>query len=74
MTTTKTLSTLKKEAAIAPKYVIEVSEGFYLNEKGDNVTKDVSKALQYSVGFDNEEMKVGYWSAALSATVKVKYL
>ena len=71
---TKTLSQLRKEANAAPKFVIEVVDSFFLNSKGDNVTQDIEKALQYSVGFDNEEMKIQYWSTALNQQVKAKLI
>lgn len=71
-----TLSQLRKQANATPKYVLELEEveGFYLNASGDNVTQDTKEALQYSVGFDNEKMKIQYWSAAINAPLKVKYL
>lgn len=70
----KTLSQLRKEAQQAPKYVLQVADGFYVNEKGNNVTQDAGKALQYSVGYDNENMKLSYWNHALNTTLTVKYL
>lgn len=32
---------------------------------GCNITADISKARKYSVGFDNEKIKTGIWSAAI---------
>jgi len=65
---TKTISQLRKEAKLAPKYVLKMDGlDLFVAEKqgltGCNITEDVNKAIKYSVGFDNEEMKAGIWTA-----------
>lgn len=66
---TKTIQQLRKEAKLAPKYVLKMDGlDLFVAEKqgltGCNITEDVNKAMMYSVGFDNEEMKTGIWTAA----------
>lgn len=80
----KTLS-LRKQAELAPKYVLFIDGAGYLSNKqgltGINFTDKVENAEKFSVGFDNEDMKLGIWNAAAkrmfnNADVKfeVKYL
>lgn len=82
----KTISQLQKEAKIAPKYVLT------LNYKGVdcfisdtqtltsvNLVSDVNKARQFSVGYDNEQIKLRGWGmtaklAGITSPVTVKYL
>jgi hypothetical protein len=67
-TMTKTISQLRKEAKLAPKYVLKM-EGLdlYYSDRqplsGFDVTENIEKAMMFSVGFDNEEIKVGAISA-----------
>jgi hypothetical protein len=68
------MKSLRQQVKEAPKYVIEIVEGFYLDAAMTNVTQNVSEALQYSVGFDNEKIKSQYWSAYFSTAVKIKYI
>jgi hypothetical protein len=63
----KSLS-LRKKAQLAPKYVLQMEElNLFVAEKqgltGCNLTENISEAMQYSVGFDNAEMKLGIWTA-----------
>lgn len=65
---TKTISQLRKEANKAPKYVLKMDGlDLFVADKqaltGCNITEDVKKAKMFSVGFDNEEMKAGVWTA-----------
>lgn len=64
----KTFSQLQKEARTAPKYILKMDGlDLYVHKKqgltGCNITEDKKKALAFSVGFDNEEMKSGMWTA-----------
>lgn len=62
-----TMATLRNQAKQAPKYVLSMIGSGYLADEQTlssiNFTSDVNKARQFSVGFDNPEMKVGVWSA-----------
>lgn len=67
---TKTISQLRKEVKLAPKYVLKMDGlDLFVAEKqgltGCNITDDLNKAMKYSIGFDNEEMKAGIWTAAV---------
>jgi hypothetical protein len=63
-----TTLSLRKQAQLAPKYVLQM-EGLnlFVAEKqgltGCNLTDNVNEAMKYSVGFDNEEMKTAIWTA-----------
>jgi len=63
MTTTQ----LQKEANKAPKYILKM-EGLPLYVSSNQGISGVQlvaipkKAMQYSVGFDNEKMKVVIWN------------
>lgn len=63
----KTFSQLRKEASIAPKYTLYIPCAGFLaqhqNLTGIEFTNDITKAMLYSVGFDNDETKLGYWNA-----------
>lgn len=81
-----TIEKLQKQASKAPKYVLKMDGlDLYISSTqpliGCYITDDVNKAMQFSVGFDNEEMKTGiYTSIAQRMTnnkdvcFKVKYL
>ena len=62
----KTLS-LRKQAALAPKYVLFIDGAGYLASEqelsGINFSDDVNGARQFSVGFDDPNQKEGIWSA-----------
>lgn len=61
-----TMATLRKQAKQAPKYVLSINGNFLADEQtlsSVNLTSDIEKAMQFSVGFDNPEMKIGIWSA-----------
>lgn len=63
----KTLS-LRKQAQLAPKYVLKMDGlNLYYSERqpvsGFDITDDVNKAMMFSVGFDNENIKTGSISA-----------
>lgn len=55
---------LRKQAELAPKYVLKM-EGLdlYYSDRqplsGFDVTENINKAMMFSVGFDNEEIKLG---------------
>ena len=59
---------LRKQAQLAPKYVLKM-EGLdlYYSDKqplsGFDVTENIKEAMLFSVGFDNQEIKVGAISA-----------
>lgn len=59
---------LQKEANAAPKYVLKM-EGLdlYISNRqpliGCDITPDIKKAMKFSVGFDNEEIKTGCYTA-----------
>jgi hypothetical protein len=59
---------LRKQAQLAPKYVLQMDGlNLFVAEKqgltGCNLTENINEAMQYSLGFDNEEMKLGIWTA-----------
>jgi len=64
----KTISKLQKEATQAPKYVLKMDGlDLYISNKqpliGCDITEDINKAMQFSVGFDNEDTKSGIYTA-----------
>lgn len=59
---------LKQQAKEAPKYYLRAinSENFLcakLPTSGLKLCTDIDYAMEYSVGFDNPAMKLGYWNA-----------
>lgn len=59
-----------KQAQLAPKYVLKLdSLDLYVsnNQKptGCVVTLNIKQAMQFSIGFDNEEMKSFTWTSIL---------
>ena len=48
-----------------PQYTLQLSTGQYLSERqpmiGMSVTTNISEAMKYHVGYDNQEHKLGYW-------------
>ena len=65
---TKTISQLRKEANKAPKYVLKMDGlDLFISDKqgltGCNLTDKINEARKYSVGFDNENIKVGVWES-----------
>ena len=62
-----TMATLRNQAKQAPKYILSMLGCGYLADEQTlssvNFTSDIDKAMQFSVGFDNPQMKVGIWSA-----------
>lgn len=74
----KTISQLQKEAVKAPKYVLHSNEfGFDMfiadesKSNGSPITDKISEALEYAKGFDNPEIKLGYWKAVTGYKLKV---
>jgi hypothetical protein len=65
--------TLKQQAELAPKYVLYIEGAGYISEKAESpdcaiaFTFNISEAIQYSIGFDNPNMKVGYWRGVAKA-------
>ena len=61
-------TSLRKQAQQAPKYVLHNAEFGYVAEnqqlRGVRFTNDINAAMQYSIGFDNPEIKKPYWQAA----------
>lgn len=58
----------RKAANSAPKYVLALDDQTFLADDqrmiGDiNLTEDVKDAMQFAVGFDNPDVKLGYWNA-----------
>lgn len=79
--THKTLVQLRKEANNAPKYVLhsdQFGNDIYVADEslcnGGQLTDNIAEALVYSVGYDNELLKVGYWKAVTGLDLKVKKL
>lgn len=76
----KTFSQLRKEANDAPKYVLRSKQfGFDIyiadREKTDIlITDTLGEALQFSVGFDNEEMKLSVWKLSTGFDLEIVYL
>lgn len=62
----KTLS-LRKQAELAPKFVLFIDGPSYLAEKqgltGVNFTPELELAMKYSIGFDDAEQKLSIWNA-----------
>jgi len=63
----KTLS-LRKQAELAPKFVLFIDGPGYLAEKqgltGVNFTPELELAMKYSIGFDDAEQKLSIWNVA----------
>lgn len=61
------MKSLRQQAKEAPKFIIELASDLYVAEDqgltGITTTSIKTEALQYSIGFDSEETKVGYWKA-----------
>jgi len=82
----KTISQLQKEAKAAPKFVLILNynnKTCYIADTQTltslNLTSDVNKARQFSVGFDDENIKQRAWQmtaklAGVNSLVTVKYL
>jgi hypothetical protein len=69
-----TITQLQKQARLAPKYVLHTNEfGYDIYIAGDTsiITDKIEEAVQYSVGFDNKEVKLGYWKAVTGYDLKV---
>lgn len=65
-----TLSTLRKQARNAPKYVLHCSFGYVADKQelsGCNFTQDINAARQYAVGFDDPAQKAMIWRIAAKA-------
>lgn len=62
------------EARKAPKYVLHSDQfGFDMFISSDGVVTDtVEGAMQFSVGYDSEEMKLGMWKAITGYDLKAK--
>lgn len=63
-----TIKQLQKQANLAPKYVLKMNGlDLYISKKqpliGCDITPDINKAMMFSVGFDNEEIKSGVYTA-----------
>lgn len=63
---------MTKQANTAPKYILKLDGlGLYLADKqqltGINLTKNIKKAMKYSVGFDDTEMKIKMWNTIAGA-------
>ena len=60
---------LRKQAQMAPKYVLYIETlGFLANRQGLTgiiFTNSVELAMEYSIGFDDPETKLGIWNAEL---------
>ena len=72
-----TIAQLQKQARLAPKYVLHTNQfGFDIYISGDSgiITDKIGDALQYSVGFDNEKIKLGYWKALTGYNLTVQKL
>ncbi len=58
---------LRKQAQLAPKYVLKMDGAGYLADEqklsGVNFTDKVEDAMKFSIGFDNPELKTGIWNA-----------
>lgn len=69
---------LRQQAKNAPKFVLFSNEfGYDLfiadTDKIDmEITDTVEEALCFSVGFDNPEMKLGYWKYRTGYNLKIK--
>lgn len=64
----KTIQQLHKEASKAHKYVLKMDGlDLYISNKqplvGYDITDNIKKAMEFSVGFDNEEIKSGVYTA-----------
>lgn len=64
----KTIAQLQKEANKAPKYVLKMDGiDLYISDRqplvGCDITDNIKKAMKFSVGFDNEEIKTGIYTA-----------
>ena len=70
----------RKQALLAPKFVLVTNQfGFEMfisdSDKTDiPFTNLQNEALEFSVGFDNPEMKLGYWKAKTGYELELKYL
>jgi len=75
------MKSLRKQARIAPKFVLVTSQyGFdiYIADEdkvASPITNTVEEALEFSVGFDNEQMKLKYYKALTGYDLlKIRYL
>lgn len=75
-----TISELKRAANSAPKFVLftnEFGEDMYIADAMKTpavVTDNVQEALEYSVGFDNINLKLKYWCWVTGYNLQIKYL
>jgi len=72
------MKSLKQQAIEAPKYTFYLKGyGFVSNNQGLRgivFTMDINKAENYAEGFDNFEVKQGYWNAIARLHLKDKTL
>lgn len=81
-----TISQLRKEAKLAPKFVLTLTydgKKCFIREDQTltsiNLTQNVDNARQFSVGYDDEQMKSRAWGmtvklAGINSPVTVQYL
>ncbi len=65
-----TVTQLQKQANQAEKYVLQLDGlNLFVSDKqgltGCNLTENVKQARKFSIGFDNMDMKVKAWTAAI---------
>jgi hypothetical protein len=77
----KSISKSRKEAASAAIFVLKVrgQEIYVADEQesmliGCTITDDINKALMFSVGFDNPDMKKAAWTYASKMKLEIVYL
>lgn len=70
------MKTLKQQSKEAPKFVLYTNEfGFDIFINIDTCTEDkIEKATEFSVGFDNPELKLAYWNFQTGYNLIVKYI
>lgn len=69
---------LRKQAQLAPKYVLKIDGVGYLSDeqglRGVNITETVDNAMMFSVGFDNPKDKISIWNATARIYFENKYI
>lgn len=63
-----------KKAELAPKFTLVNKSGQFVKSIEDGFTDNIEDAIRFSIGFDNQQIKTVYYSAALHTEVIAKYI
>ena len=76
----KTFAQQRKEAKQAPKFILKaIDRDIYIAEEQESIfdctlTDSKEQAMQFSVGFDNPDMKKAAWTYASKMQLEIIYL